>query len=176
MRVFASLLVLLPLSVGLPAAEKPRLENQGVRLEVDPSTGSASLLDKSTGIEWNLGSPRLLMPDKSTAPVRMAGAPAVRGGTLSYKTEQGIAFQFKLAANPPAIDYSFDKLAEGVTGVLLLDKSLSIEPGTDNYCCDVSDCRRTEAGWRHGQWWAFVQGVWMPIPRDKELPVKSIDG
>jgi len=133
MRVFASLLVLLPLSVGLPAAEKPRLENQGVRLEVDPSTGSASLLDKSTGIEWNLGSPRLLMPDKSTAPVRMAGAPAVRGGTLSYKTEQGIAFQFKLAANPPAIDYSFDKLAEGVTGVLLLYKSLSIEPGTDNY-------------------------------------------
>ena len=41
---------------------------------------------------------------------------------------------------------------------------------------DVSDCRRTEAEWRHDQWWAIVQGVWMPIPRDKELAVKSIDG
>ena len=49
-------------------------------------------------------------------------------------------------------------------------------PGTDNYCCDVSDCRRTEAEWRHDQWWAIVQGVWMPIPRDKELTVNSIDG
>jgi hypothetical protein len=50
------------------------------------------------------------------------------------------------------------------------------QPGTDNYRCDVSDCRRTEAEWRHDQWWAIVQGVWMPIPRDKELTVKSIDG
>ena len=50
------------------------------------------------------------------------------------------------------------------------------QPGTDNYCCDISDCRRTEAEWRHSQWWAIVQGVWMPIPRYKELTVKSIDG
>lgn len=49
------------------------------------------------------------------------------------------------------------------------------QPGTDNYCCDVSDCRCAEAEWRHGQWWAIVQGVSMPIPRDKELAVKSID-
>jgi hypothetical protein len=50
------------------------------------------------------------------------------------------------------------------------------QPGTDNYCCDVSDCKKTEADWRDGQWWAIVQGVWMPIPRDRELPEESIDG
>ena len=50
------------------------------------------------------------------------------------------------------------------------------QPGTNNYCCDVSDCRRTEAEWRRDQWWAIVQGVWMPISRDKELREASIDG
>ena len=50
------------------------------------------------------------------------------------------------------------------------------QPGTDNYCCDVSDCEKTEADWRDGQWWAVVQGRWMPIPRNKELAERSIDG
>src|ERR1039458_6141313 len=133
MKVFASLLLLLPLSSGLPAAEKPRLENQGLRLEVDPSDASARLLDKRTGAEWNLGAPRLVMKDKTTAPVRLSGAVTVRGGTLSYRTDKGMQFQFKSAANPPAVDYSFDQPAADVAEVLLLDKSLTIEPGADNY-------------------------------------------
>jgi hypothetical protein len=133
MKVFASLLLLLPLSSGLPAAEKPRLENQGLRLEVDPSDASAHLLDKRTGAEWNLGAPRLVMKDKSTLPVRIAGAVTARSGTLSYRTDKGMQFQFKLAANPPAVDYSFDQPAADVAEVLLLDKSLTIEPGADNY-------------------------------------------
>jgi hypothetical protein len=29
---------------------------------------------------------------------------------LTYRTEQGVEFQLKLAANPPAFGYSFDKL------------------------------------------------------------------
>ena len=133
MRAFASLLLLLPLAAGLPAAEKPKLENQGLRLEVDPSDASARLLDKRSNEEWNLGAPRLVMKDKSTVPVRIAGVVTVRGGTLSYRTENGIQFQFKLAANPPAVDYSFDQPAADVAEVLLLDKSLAIEPGVHNY-------------------------------------------
>src|ERR1035437_11016403 len=109
MRVFASVLLLLPLSTSLPAAEKPRLENQGLRLEVDPSDASAHLLDKRTGAEWNLGAPRLVMKDKSTLPVRIAGAVTARSGTLSYRTDKGMQFQFKLAANPPAVDYSEER-------------------------------------------------------------------
>jgi hypothetical protein len=125
--------LLLPLSSGLPGAEKPRLENQGLRLEVDPSDGSGRLFDKRSGAEWDLGVPRLVLKDKSSLPVRIAGAVTARGGTLSYRTDKGMQFQFKLAANPPAVDYSFDEPAADVAEVLLLDKSLTIEPGPDNY-------------------------------------------
>ena len=54
-------------------------------------------------------------------------------------------------------------------------KSLK-QPGSEAPCCDISDCERTEADWRDGQWWAIVRGVWMPVPRDRELSIPSIDG
>jgi hypothetical protein len=54
-------------------------------------------------------------------------------------------------------------------------KSLRM-PGTGFSCCDISDCKRTEADWRGGQWWAVVNGSWTPIPREKELDKQSIDG
>ena len=54
-------------------------------------------------------------------------------------------------------------------------KSLKM-PGSPVPCCDVSDCHRTDAEWRDGQWWAVVRGILMPIPRDRELNRKSIDG
>ena len=54
-------------------------------------------------------------------------------------------------------------------------KSLK-QPGSGFSCCDISDCKRTEADWRGGQWWAVVSGEWTPIPRDKELDKQSIDG
>jgi hypothetical protein len=49
-------------------------------------------------------------------------------------------------------------------------------PGTAISCCDISDCRRTDADWRGGQWWATVNGMWTPIPPAKELTKRSIDG
>lgn len=54
-------------------------------------------------------------------------------------------------------------------------KSLT-QPDTGASCCDISDCRRTEADWRQGQWWAKVDGAWTPIPHNKELNKQSIDG
>lgn len=55
-------------------------------------------------------------------------------------------------------------------------KSLK-QPMTGASCCDISDCKRTKANWEKGQWWADVQGVWTPIPKDKILTDKaSIDG
>jgi len=53
------------------------------------------------------------------------------------------------------------------------------QPGSGLSCCDISDCRRTEAEWRggnDGKWWATVNGIWTPIPHDKELTKRSIDG
>ncbi len=53
--------------------------------------------------------------------------------------------------------------------------SLTI-PGTSISCCDISDCHRAKADWRQGQWWATVEGKWTPIPPNKELAKRSIDG
>lgn len=54
-------------------------------------------------------------------------------------------------------------------------KSLK-QPGSNTSCCDISDCRRTTADWREGQWWAVVAGEWTPIPPTRELDKQSIDG
>ncbi len=54
-------------------------------------------------------------------------------------------------------------------------KSLT-QPKTGYSCCDIADCRRTDADWHGGQWWAIVEGQWTPIPPDKELDKQSIDG
>jgi hypothetical protein len=50
-------------------------------------------------------------------------------------------------------------------------------PGSNASCCGVGDCHRTEAEWRDGQWWAIVNGNWLPVPDSRVLasPV-SIDG
>lgn len=50
------------------------------------------------------------------------------------------------------------------------------QPITGGSCCDMADCARTDADWRGGQWWAVVFGKWTPIPPDRELSKKSIDG
>ena len=118
---------------ALGAADLPKIENSALRLEVDPSTAAARLLDKKTGVAWPLGAPRLIAPDKTSLPLRLSGAVAVRGGALTYRTQEGIEFAFRLAANPPAVDYAFDNLPAGVAEIRLLDASLPLEPGPDNY-------------------------------------------
>lgn len=55
-------------------------------------------------------------------------------------------------------------------------KSLK-QPGTNISCCDISDCRRTEAEWRGDGWTAIVNGKWREIPAGKILKKPhSIDG
>ncbi len=54
-------------------------------------------------------------------------------------------------------------------------KSL-LQPGTRASCCDLSDCKRTQADWHDGQWWAVVVGQWTPIPDNTILNKRSIDG
>jgi hypothetical protein len=118
---------------GLRAAETARLENRAIRLEFDSTTASARLLDRRTGEAWELGAPVLVARDKSVLPVRVSGRVTVRGRTLTYSTQQGIEFQFRLADNPAAIEYSFDKLPADAAGIRLLDDSLGLDAGTQNY-------------------------------------------
>ena len=46
-------------------------------------------------------------------------------------------------------------------------------------CCNLSDCRQTQAEWRADSegWWVLVNGTWRPVPADKVLrSPRSIDG
>lgn len=54
-------------------------------------------------------------------------------------------------------------------------KSLK-QPGSGFSCCDVSDCKKTDAEWRDGQWWADYKGVMIPVPPKTEIDVLSLDG
>ena len=55
-------------------------------------------------------------------------------------------------------------------------ESLKI-PGSDVSCCDVTDCRATEAHYYDGAWHADINGVMTKIPESKILFDKqSIDG
>ncbi len=80
----------------------------------------------------------------------------------------GVASSVAAAAEVNATSVSPDRHAwfKGLT-----------QPDTGASCCDISDCRRTTADWRNGQWWATVDGQWTPIPQSKVLQNKpSIDG
>lgn len=55
-------------------------------------------------------------------------------------------------------------------------KSLK-QPGTDVSCCDISDCKRTDATWRKGQWFATDgDGGEVEIPPGRVIDKESIDG
>lgn len=56
-------------------------------------------------------------------------------------------------------------------------KSLK-QPATGHSCCDISDCRQTQAEQLDdGSWKAIVNGTWRSIPPGKVLPKPlSIDG
>jgi hypothetical protein len=55
-------------------------------------------------------------------------------------------------------------------------KSLT-RPGTGISCCDIADCRRTDARWRRDGWWAVVLGKWRPIPPETIVTTpRSFDG
>lgn len=60
-------------------------------------------------------------------------------------------------------------------------KSLK-QPGTGVSCCDVSDCKRTDARWQAGSWWAVQvmgpgKGQLISVPREREVRnVPTIDG
>ncbi len=133
MRAFGSVVLLLAASAGLAAADKPMLESAALRVEVDPTDGTARLLDKRAGAIWDLGSPSLVMNDKNAAPVRIIGGVTPGGRTLSYRTDKGLRFQMRLADDARAVEYSFDAIPADVAEVLLLHNSLAIGPGPDSY-------------------------------------------
>ena len=133
MRAFWSVILLLPGSAALWAAEKPTLESAVVRVEVNAADGTARLVDKRTGATWDLGSPHLVMKDHSTVPVRIIGGVTSGSRALSYRTDKNMRFQIMLATDASAVELSFDAIPSDVAEVLLLNRSLAIGPSPDCY-------------------------------------------
>jgi len=51
------------------------------------------------------------------------------------------------------------------------------QPATGLSCCDISDCKRTEARWEGNGWVAVVRGVDRSIPGERVLQSpRSLDG
>ena len=126
--VTAALLAQLVSAQGTSAV----LENQALRAEVNALSGAVTLLDKQTGINWELGQPEVTLGSGSAAALRpltfLQRAPA----TLRYRSDNLGEVSLRLLDNPPAVDYSAVP-AEKVKGVQLLSKALPLGPGEDSY-------------------------------------------
>ena len=112
-------------------ARPETLENRGLRLEIQPDA-SIRLLDKSSGVVWTLNPPQVLLKDKRTLLCRPADGILRQGDALRFRAEPGLEFQLRLIEQPAAVEYSFTPGPE-VDEVLLLNKSLPVEPGEQNY-------------------------------------------
>jgi hypothetical protein len=125
MKPFILFLSLVPLAAGAT------LENRGLKLKIQPDA-SATLLDKASGVTWRLQPPLLVLKDKHPLPARPSAAPSLSGSSISFSADPGVGFRVSLIASPPAIEYSFEPHAD-VQEVVLLNRSLVLEPGERNY-------------------------------------------
>ncbi len=107
------------------------LENRGLRLDLQPDA-SVRLLDKSSGVVWTLNPPRVVLKDKRTLKCRPAKGITRSGDALRFSCQPGMEFELRMTGDPPAVEYSFEPGPE-VEEVLLLDHSLELDPGQQNY-------------------------------------------
>ena len=114
------------------------IENPALRVELETTDLSVRLTDKSTGAEWKLGAPHVVLMDKRSVPVKLSGEISRTVGTLSYATTAGLEFRLALADEPGALDYSFRGSlqpfgAPEMDEVDLFRDSLALSPGEGNY-------------------------------------------
>jgi hypothetical protein len=111
---------------------QPGLENRGVRIELNLSSGAITLLDKQTGVSWELGAPEVVLKSGSTAGLRPIQLTHRDRDNLGYRRDGIGQFSLSLLANPTRLDYSI--VPEGdVREVRLLSKALPLSPGDNNY-------------------------------------------
>jgi len=101
------------------------LENRALRAELNLSSGAITLLDKQTGVSWELGAPEAMF---NTG--RVGALPPLRvihrdRRTLHYRRDGIGEFALSLLADPPRVDYS--AVPEGeVKELRLLSKALPV--------------------------------------------------
>lgn len=135
--LYAPALLCLFLVMPAAAAPAPVLENQDLRVEVDP-TGAVRLLDKQSGVTWPLGTPHIVYTDYEVVPVKPSGSVRSGEGTLSYAADPQLEFHIRLESNPPAMIYSFSGpfvsfVGKEIQEVQLIRRGLAVGPGEANY-------------------------------------------
>ena len=121
----------------LPDTQPPAvavLEDQALRVEVGATDAAAHLLDKRTGVRWKLNPPQVVLKDQTTFEAKPVSGLWRKGNSLRFSSQPGIEFELRLLGSPPAVEYSF-AAGSGVAlqEVMLLHRSLPIEPGERNY-------------------------------------------
>ncbi len=108
------------------------LENRALRSELDSSSGAITLLDKQTGVSWELGPPAATLKSGGAAtlpPLRLTHRDK---STLRYRCEGIGEFSLRLLAHPPRLEYSVVPEPE-VKDLRLLSKALPVAPGENSY-------------------------------------------
>ncbi len=108
------------------------LEAQVLRAELNLSSGAITLIDKQTGVSWDLNAPEVVLWGGSPA-----GLPPLRlthrdQHSLRYRREGIGEFSLSLLMNPARLDYSV--VPEKETRELrLLNRALPVRSGENNY-------------------------------------------
>ncbi|MGO9201251.1 MAG: DUF5696 domain-containing protein [Limisphaerales bacterium] len=129
MRAFA---VLVLATSALAQQTTVSLENRALRTELDCSSGAITVLDKQTGVSWELGPPETTLRSGSTATPPSLRLTHRDKSTLRCRREGIGEFSLNLLANPPRLEYSVVPEQE-VEDLRLLSKTLPLGPGENSY-------------------------------------------
>jgi hypothetical protein len=130
-RLFGVIL-LFAISSSAPGQPVSRLESRDLRVELMAEDGSIRLLDKSSGVVWNLKSPQIIFEDQRTVDVRSSPVVRRRDGAVIFGSEQVAEFELKITADPPSVEYSCTPRSE-LAEIRLLQNALPLEAGVQNY-------------------------------------------
>lgn len=108
------------------------LENRALRAEVNFSSGAVTLLDKQTGVNWELGAPEVVLKSggkSALSPLRFVQRDRK---TLRYRSDGVGEFALSLLADPARLEYSVVPEGE-IKELRLLKKALPVGPGDNSY-------------------------------------------
>ena len=105
------------------------VENSRLRVSIHQD-GSTHVFDKTTEMDWTLGSPRLVMRDDRILLIKDVTSVLKGPNSLSFATPDGTQFELKLSLE--SADYSV-KPSEEVVEVFLVDQGLPLQAGEMNY-------------------------------------------
>ncbi len=108
-----------------------RLENDSLTLQLGEDA-TLSLRDNMGGVDWTLGAPQITLKEGAEGPVIIDGPVQSSADRLQFRSTDGTQFEISLVADPPAIDFSY-RPSPQCTAVHLLNSSLSLGPGADDY-------------------------------------------